>query len=61
VAGALGGVVAFGLLAIVAAALLPRLMPKVMPRMMERMMAGGGCSDRMRECMEKCGCGEPAS
>jgi hypothetical protein len=55
-AGFVGGVLAVGVLAAVAV----RLMPELMPRMMERMMASGDCSERMRECMEKCGCA-PAS
>jgi hypothetical protein len=55
VAGAMGGVFAFAVLAVVAAVLMRRLMPAMMPRMMKRMMADGGCSDEMRACMEKCG------
>jgi hypothetical protein len=49
VAAILGGMLAVGLVA----ALAIWLMPKIMPRM----MASGDCSERMRECMEKCGCG----
>jgi hypothetical protein len=52
-AGFLGGVLAVGFLAAIAV----RFMPQLMPKMMERMMASGECSERMRECMEKCGCG----
>ncbi len=65
VAGAMGGFVAFGVLAVLAAVMMRRLMPAMMPRMMERMMSEGGCcSDEMRPCMERCGCGrsgEPGS
>ena len=56
VAGAMGGVVAVALLAVLGAALMRRFMP----RMMARMMAGGACSDEMRACMEHCGCSKPA-
>jgi hypothetical protein len=58
-AGAVGGFVAFAMLAILAALLMRRFMPAMMPRMMKRMMADGG-SEEMRACMEKCGCGKPS-
>ena len=56
-AGFVGGILAVGLLAAVAV----RLMPHLMPNLMERMMASGECSERMRECMERCGCGPAKS
>jgi hypothetical protein len=56
-AGFLGGVVAVAVLA----AIVVRLMPQLMPAMVERMMASGDCPERMRECMEKCGCGPEKS
>jgi hypothetical protein len=59
-AGAIGGVIAIMALAAIAALLLRCLGPRLMPRMMERMMSGGCCSEEMRACMEKCGCGRPA-
>lgn len=46
-AGAIGGVVAVFVLAILGAV------------MMRRMMSCGCCADGMRACMEKCGCGGP--
>lgn len=55
-AGFVGGVLAVGVLAAIAI----RLMPELMPKMMERMMASGECPERMRECMEKCGCAPAA-
>jgi hypothetical protein len=60
VAGAVGGVVAVVALAAIAALLLRRVGPRLMRRMMER-MSGGCCSEEMRACMDKCGCGRPAS
>lgn len=59
VAGAVGGVVAVVALAAIAALLLRRMGPRLMPRMMERM--SGCCSEEMRACLDKCGCGRPAS
>ena len=56
-AGAIGGIVAVAVAAILAAVLLRRIGPRLMPRMMKRMMSEGGCSEQMRACMEKCGCG----
>jgi hypothetical protein len=53
VAGAIGGFVAFALLAVFAGVVLSRFMPAVMKRMM-----AGGCSEEMRACMDRCGCGE---
>jgi hypothetical protein len=51
VAGAIGGIVAVAVIAILGALLLRRVGP--------RMMSEGGCSEEMRACMEKCGCGRP--
>jgi hypothetical protein len=51
VAGAIGGIVAVAVIAILGALLLRRVGP--------RMMSEGGCSEAMRACMEKCGCGRP--
>ena len=51
VAGAIGGIVAVAVIAILGALLLRRGGP--------RMMSEGGCSEEMRACMEKCGCGRP--
>jgi len=56
-AGAIGGIVAVAVIAILGTLLLRRVGPRMMPRMMERMMSEGGCSEEMRACMEKCGCG----
>ena len=50
VAGAIGGIVAVAVIAILGALLLRRVGP--------RMMSEGGCSEEMRACMEKCGCGK---
>jgi hypothetical protein len=58
-AGAIGGIVAVAVVAILAAILFRRIGPSLMPRMMKRMMSEGGCSEEMRACMEKCGCGRP--
>jgi len=62
-AGAIGGIMAVAVVAILAAVLFrrvgPCLMPRMMRGMMERMMADGSCSEEMRACMEKCGCGRP--
>lgn len=58
-AGAIGGIVAVAVIAILGAFLLRRVGPRLMPRMMERMMSEGCCSEEMRACMEKCGCGRP--
>lgn len=63
VAGAVGGVVAvvaLAAIAAIAALLLRRMGPRLMPRLMPR-MSGGCCSEEMRACMDKCGCGRPAS
>lgn len=46
-AGALGGIAAVAVMAVLAAAL------------MRRMMACGCCSEKMGACMERCGCGRP--
>lgn len=48
-AGALGGIIAVGLLAGLGALL------------MRRMMKTGCCAESMRACMAKCGCGGPDS
>jgi hypothetical protein len=56
IAGAVGGAIAVVALAAIAACLVRR----AGPRMMERMMSGGCCSDEMRACMAKCGCGPAA-
>ncbi len=58
VAGLAGGVVAVGVVAVLAAWLMPKIMPRVMPRMMARMMEGGEMPEAMRACMERCGCGD---
>ncbi len=56
-AGAFGGAFAVAVLVAVAAVLLPR----VGPRLKSRMMSSGCCSDEMRPCMDKCGCGPAPS
>jgi hypothetical protein len=61
VAGAIGGALALVVLAAVAALLMRRVGPRMMPLMMERMMKGGARSEEMAACMERCGCGRPAS
>lgn len=60
VAGAIGGAIAVAVLAVLGMLLIRRLGPKMMPRMMKRMMRDGECSEEMRACMERCGCGDPA-
>lgn len=57
-AGAVGGVIAVTLLAVLGVVLMRRMGPQLMRGMMKRMMADEECGGRMRECMERCGCGE---
>ncbi len=58
IAGGIAGAVAAASLAVLSAALLMRLASRHFPAMMARMMSGeGGCSQQMRACMERCGCG----
>ncbi len=59
VAGGVAGALAAAVLAVLGLALMARLAPRLMPRMMAgamgRMMREGGCSERMRACMESFG------
>ena len=57
-AGAVGGVIAVALLAVLGVLLMRRMGPRLMRGMMKRMMADEDCGEGMRECMERCGCGE---
>jgi hypothetical protein len=57
-AGAVGGVFAVALLAVLGVLLMRRMGPRLMRSMMKRMMAAEECGEGMRECMERCGCGE---